>query len=231
MFGTGGGARVAETLSERFGYDVPLLGEVPLDERLRAGGDVGEPLVLTIRRPRLGGARPGWRRSSPTAGRVWSAARWGSRSPGLRLRTPMPVLPTGRRTRPAGVRARWAQVASGVVGRRCRCTGARSSRGRRRASRRRRSRRRAGVLGVGVEPCRHRTGRRRGVGGGVDATGAAGAVDRSVSVDLLLRRLVVDPQVVAQVEVAVEAQVVLVDAVEQVLADEVRGLRSRMSRS
>jgi ATP-binding protein involved in chromosome partitioning len=47
VFGSGGGARVAATLSRRFGYDVPVLGEVPLDPRLRAGGDSGVPLVLT----------------------------------------------------------------------------------------------------------------------------------------------------------------------------------------
>ena len=47
VFGSGGGARVAATLSQRFGYDVPVLGEVPLDPRLRAGGDSGVPLVLT----------------------------------------------------------------------------------------------------------------------------------------------------------------------------------------
>ena len=41
VFGSGGGARVAATLSRRFGYDVPVLGEVPLDPRLRAGGDSG----------------------------------------------------------------------------------------------------------------------------------------------------------------------------------------------
>jgi ATP-binding protein involved in chromosome partitioning len=45
VFGTGGGARVAQTLSQRFGYDVPLLGELPLDISLRAGGDVGQPIV------------------------------------------------------------------------------------------------------------------------------------------------------------------------------------------
>jgi len=45
VFGSGGGARVAETLTRRFGYDVPVLGEVPLDVRLRAGGDVGAPIV------------------------------------------------------------------------------------------------------------------------------------------------------------------------------------------
>jgi len=45
VFGTGGGSRVATTLSERFGYDVPLLGEIPLDIVLRAGGDAGSPIV------------------------------------------------------------------------------------------------------------------------------------------------------------------------------------------
>ncbi|MGH3486880.1 MAG: Mrp/NBP35 family ATP-binding protein [Actinopolymorphaceae bacterium] len=46
VFGTGGGSRVAATLSERLGYDVPLLGEVPLDPRLRTGGDAGVPVIL-----------------------------------------------------------------------------------------------------------------------------------------------------------------------------------------
>jgi ATP-binding protein involved in chromosome partitioning len=45
IFGRGGGARVAATLAERFGYDVPLLGEVPLDVSLREGGDAGTPIV------------------------------------------------------------------------------------------------------------------------------------------------------------------------------------------
>jgi len=45
VFGSGGGARVARTLSERFGYDVPVLGEVPLDVSLREGGDAGKPIV------------------------------------------------------------------------------------------------------------------------------------------------------------------------------------------
>ncbi len=46
-FGSGGGDRVAATLSQRFGYDVPVLGRVPLDERLRAGGDSGTPLAVS----------------------------------------------------------------------------------------------------------------------------------------------------------------------------------------
>ncbi len=45
VFGSGGGARVAATLSERFGYDVPVLAQVPLDIALREGGDVGKPIV------------------------------------------------------------------------------------------------------------------------------------------------------------------------------------------
>ena len=45
IFGSGGGERVAATLSQRFGYDVPVLGRVPLDPSLREGGDVGKPIV------------------------------------------------------------------------------------------------------------------------------------------------------------------------------------------
>ena len=46
VFGSGGGAKVASTLGSRFGYDVPVLGEVPLDLRLREGGDAGRPIVV-----------------------------------------------------------------------------------------------------------------------------------------------------------------------------------------
>src|SRR5687767_2845798 len=45
LFGTGGGDRVAATLSQRFGYDVPVLGRIPLDTSLREGGDAGKPIV------------------------------------------------------------------------------------------------------------------------------------------------------------------------------------------
>jgi ATP-binding protein involved in chromosome partitioning len=46
VFGTGGGAIVADTLTKLTGAKVPLLGEVPIDTRLREAGDVGMPLVL-----------------------------------------------------------------------------------------------------------------------------------------------------------------------------------------
>src|ERR1700734_3511087 len=46
IFGSGGGASVAEALSRLSGTTVPLLGQVPIDVRLREGGDAGVPLVL-----------------------------------------------------------------------------------------------------------------------------------------------------------------------------------------
>jgi len=46
VFGSGGGATVAESLTRLIGAPVPLLGQIPLDPRLRETGDSGEPLVL-----------------------------------------------------------------------------------------------------------------------------------------------------------------------------------------
>ncbi len=47
VFGSGGGQAVADALTAIVGADVPLLGEVPIDPRLREAGDSGVPLVLT----------------------------------------------------------------------------------------------------------------------------------------------------------------------------------------
>jgi len=47
VFGSGGGAAVAETLTRLTGAPVPVLGEVPIDTRLREAGDAGRPLVLS----------------------------------------------------------------------------------------------------------------------------------------------------------------------------------------
>jgi ATP-binding protein involved in chromosome partitioning len=47
LFGSGGGATVAESLSRMVGAPVPLLGQVPLDPRVREAGDAGDPIVLT----------------------------------------------------------------------------------------------------------------------------------------------------------------------------------------
>ncbi|HEX8006535.1 MAG TPA: Mrp/NBP35 family ATP-binding protein, partial [Trebonia sp.] len=46
VFGAGGGETVAARLTELTGAAVSLLGQVPIDTRLREGGDNGTPLVL-----------------------------------------------------------------------------------------------------------------------------------------------------------------------------------------
>ena len=50
IFGEGGGARVAAE------YEVPFLGEVPIDVRVRQGGDDGFPFVLDPESGSLGDA-------------------------------------------------------------------------------------------------------------------------------------------------------------------------------
>lgn len=46
VFGSGGGQRVADGLSAATGTKVPLLGSIPIDTRLREGGDTGRPVVV-----------------------------------------------------------------------------------------------------------------------------------------------------------------------------------------
>ncbi|MER7991403.1 Mrp/NBP35 family ATP-binding protein [Micromonospora chalcea] len=46
VFGAGGGAAVAESLTRTIGAQVPVLGQIPLDTRVREGGDAGQPIVL-----------------------------------------------------------------------------------------------------------------------------------------------------------------------------------------
>ncbi|WP_277439949.1 Mrp/NBP35 family ATP-binding protein [Streptomyces sp. SPB162] len=47
VFGSGGGERVAEGLTRTTGATVPVLGQIPIDVRLREGGDDGRPVVLS----------------------------------------------------------------------------------------------------------------------------------------------------------------------------------------
>jgi ATP-binding protein involved in chromosome partitioning len=47
IFGAGGGQTVADSLSRLVGAPVPLLGQIPLDTRVREAGDAGDPVVLT----------------------------------------------------------------------------------------------------------------------------------------------------------------------------------------
>ena len=80
IFGTGGGDRVAATLSTRFGYDVPVLGRIPLDTSLREGGDVGKPIVeADPTAPAAGGAARGRRPGSRAAAAGWPACSSDSR--------------------------------------------------------------------------------------------------------------------------------------------------------
>ena len=46
IFGSGGGQAVADSLTRSVGAPVPLLGQIPIDIRLREGGDQGMPVVL-----------------------------------------------------------------------------------------------------------------------------------------------------------------------------------------
>jgi ATP-binding protein involved in chromosome partitioning len=46
VFGAGGGETVAKSLTQTVGASVPLLGQVPLDTRVREAGDAGTPIVL-----------------------------------------------------------------------------------------------------------------------------------------------------------------------------------------
>jgi ATP-binding protein involved in chromosome partitioning len=47
VFGSGGGETVAEALTRATGTKVPVLGQVPIDVRLREGGDNGQPLTAS----------------------------------------------------------------------------------------------------------------------------------------------------------------------------------------
>lgn len=46
VFGSGGGETLSQRLTEALGYQVPLLGQLPLEIALREGGDSGMPVVL-----------------------------------------------------------------------------------------------------------------------------------------------------------------------------------------
>ena len=58
VFGSGGGASIAASLTARLGYDVPLLGEVPLDVTVREAADRGRPAVWAA--PETPAARSLW---------------------------------------------------------------------------------------------------------------------------------------------------------------------------
>ncbi len=47
LFGRGGGQAVADSLAASTGTRVALLGQIPIDQRVREGGDSGAPVVLS----------------------------------------------------------------------------------------------------------------------------------------------------------------------------------------
>ncbi|MFD4179546.1 Mrp/NBP35 family ATP-binding protein [Rhodococcus sp. NPDC058514] len=47
VFGSGGGQAVADRLTKAVGAKVPLLGQIPLEQAVRVGGDEGVPIVLS----------------------------------------------------------------------------------------------------------------------------------------------------------------------------------------
>jgi ATP-binding protein involved in chromosome partitioning len=47
LFGSGGGQAVADSLAELTGTRVPLLGQIPIDQTVRVGGDEGTPIVIS----------------------------------------------------------------------------------------------------------------------------------------------------------------------------------------
>ncbi|WP_433711468.1 Mrp/NBP35 family ATP-binding protein [Nocardia sp. CA-084685] len=46
LYGSGGGQSVADRLTRAVGANVPLLGQIPIEQRLREAGDEGTPIVL-----------------------------------------------------------------------------------------------------------------------------------------------------------------------------------------
>src|SRR5207244_6000767 len=56
LFGSGGGQAVADSLAAMTGARVPLLGQIPIDQTVREGGDAGSPVILRSEERRVGKA-------------------------------------------------------------------------------------------------------------------------------------------------------------------------------
>ncbi len=83
VFGSGGGAATARALEQTMGVPVPLLASIPIDLRLREGGDNGRPIVISAP-------------DSPAAQALRGVAeRLGTRSRGL-VGRPLSLTPVGR---------------------------------------------------------------------------------------------------------------------------------------
>jgi ATP-binding protein involved in chromosome partitioning len=47
LFGSGGGQSVADSLARLTGTRIPLLGQIPIEQSVREGGDSGDPVVVS----------------------------------------------------------------------------------------------------------------------------------------------------------------------------------------
>ena len=101
VFGSGGGAGGRRVADPTIGAQVPLLGQIPLDTRVREAGDAGTPIVLAEPDAPAAKALARSPTGSPCAGSRWSASRWASSPPAADRRRPRPALsPRGRGRRP-----------------------------------------------------------------------------------------------------------------------------------
>ncbi|CAM5641484.1 hypothetical protein SALBM311S_11830 [Streptomyces alboniger] len=78
VFGTGGGQSVADGLTRTTGATVPVLGSIPIDVRLREGGDEGKPVVLTDPDSPAGSALRAIAGKLGAASAAFRDCRWGS---------------------------------------------------------------------------------------------------------------------------------------------------------
>ena len=81
IFGSGGGRDVAESLTRAIGAEVPLLGQIPLDTRLRIGADQGMPVVLGEPDSPAAVALRGIAKGLATRSRGLAGRRWASLPP------------------------------------------------------------------------------------------------------------------------------------------------------
>ena len=123
LFGSGGGQAVADSLAVATGTRVPLLGQVPIDQRVREGGDDGRPVVLSSAGlARRRGAALGRRQPGPPPGQPRRPPARPDAEPRV-----TPSRPPDSLASPPGPDDRrlacfhWCRAATASAGRRSRC--------------------------------------------------------------------------------------------------------------
>ena len=77
VFGKGGGQIVAKRLTRILGYEIPLLGQIPLEVELRQGGDKGVPVVASEPLSKAGEAIASIAKTITSGGRGLAGKRLG----------------------------------------------------------------------------------------------------------------------------------------------------------